>query len=72
MLWHVRLDHISRSYFEKAAKIIPELKNVKFEKDIADCEIRERSKMARKPCRPTTVRHRFNEPLRLIHTCDVR
>lgn len=29
LLWHCRLGHISRTYLEKSAKVLPELKNIK-------------------------------------------
>lgn len=66
LLWHYRLGHVSKSYLEKAAKLIPELKNVKFTKAITDCEVCARAKITRQPC--NTKRYQYNEPLKLIHT----
>ncbi len=66
MLWHIRLGHISRGYLEQAAKFIPELKNVKFNVSILDCEVCKKAKQVRFPS--LTERFRYTEPLRLIHT----
>ncbi len=37
--WHIRLSHLSRTYLIKATQYIPELKDVRFESNIQNCEI---------------------------------
>ena len=50
MLWHMRLDHASLNYLRKLKKICPELKDIKFEDSIKDCETCMLSKMVKQPC----------------------
>ncbi len=66
LLWHLRLGHVSRTYLEHASKTIPELKGVKFQNSITDCEVCKKAKMHRLPFK--TTRFRYDEPMRLIHT----
>ncbi len=66
LLWHYRLGHVSKSYLEKASKIVPELKGVKFSNVIIDCEACKLAKISREPC--NTVRYNYKEPMKLIHT----
>lgn len=66
LIWHYRLAHASKGYLEAAAKIIPELRGVKFDASITDCEICKRAKMRRVPSK--TVRYRFKVPLQLLST----
>ena len=66
LLWHIRLGHVSKTYLEKAAKIIPELRGVKFKNSIIDCEVCKLAKARKTPS--NTIRYRYNQPLKLIHT----
>ena len=49
MLWHYRLNHISKQDLQEAAKTIKEMKGVKFGNDIIDCETCRISKIRRNP-----------------------
>ena len=66
MLWHLRLGHSSKTYLDYAAKIIPELKNVRFPMEIIDCEDCKLAKSTHLP--NNTVRYRYEEALHCIHT----
>ena len=66
LIWHHRLAHVSKGYLETAAKMLPELKGVKFDIAFTECEICKKAKMKRVP--PNTVQHRYEEPLKLVHT----
>lgn len=66
LLWHYRLGHVSKSYLEQMSKINVELRNVKFTNDILECDICKRAKIVREPCK--SIRYKYDEPLRLIHT----
>lgn len=66
LMWHYRLIHLLKSYFEKAAKVVPELRNVKFDNSLLECEVCRNAKQVR--FLSTTVQSRFNEPLTLIHS----
>ena len=69
MLWHVRMGHASLPYLKKLQKLFPEnkdLKNVKFDERILDCEICMIAKMNKLPLK--TIRLRASEPLQIIHT----
>lgn len=65
-MWHIRLGHVSKTYLQTASKYIPELRNIKFENDIQDCEICFQAKTVKKGC--TTIRFKNTDPLKLIHT----
>ncbi len=65
-MWHVRLGHVSFTYLEKAAKLIPELKGIKFIKDSVKCETCTQAKQHKNPS--NTERYYYDTPLRLIHT----
>ncbi|CAB0001504.1 unnamed protein product, partial [Nesidiocoris tenuis] len=56
LLWHLRLNHASKSYLEKAAKCIQSLKNVKFNNNILDCSSCKMAKAKRKPCNDVRIR----------------
>ncbi len=66
LLWHVRLGHVSQQYLEQASKFIPELKGVKFNNAIRDCE----TCIKAKGCKKSSPNKRFRntKPLKLIHT----
>uniref|UniRef100_A0ABD2WAD9 Endonuclease n=2 Tax=Trichogramma kaykai TaxID=54128 RepID=A0ABD2WAD9_9HYME len=66
MLWHRRLGHASRDYLIKLQKQIEALKEVKFGKEILDCDICIMAKMERQPFENT--RTRSDTLLHTIHT----
>ena len=69
LLWHIHLGHCSKEYLIKLSKEVPELKGVKFEDDILDCEICKKAKMTKLPNKE--VRHTYDVPLHLVHTDTV-
>lgn len=66
MRWHIRLGHVSRQYLEEASKYINELKEIKFDKSVTDCDVCIQAKARKTSC--SSVRFRYIELLRLIHT----
>ena len=66
MRWHRRLGHISLDYLRRLKKNMKELKEVKFEDEIRDCEICILAKMERLPFKET--RDRATRQLERIHT----
>jgi hypothetical protein len=66
LLWHYRLNHISKQGLEEAAKTIKELKGVKFTNMIIDCDTCKMCKIQHKPS--NTTRDRCKKPLQLIHS----
>ncbi len=66
ILWHLRLNHASKTYLEAAAKFIPEMRGVKFTHEISECESCKLAKAKRKPC--NTSRTRATKPLERIHS----
>ena len=66
MLWHLRLGHASINYLKCLQKYHNELKNVKFEDSIKDCEVCKLAKMTKQPC--IEVRTRADNPLQRIHS----
>lgn len=66
MLWHKRLGHPSLSYLIIASKFIPELKNVKFTKNILGCEACILGKQTKTACKE--VRHKANRPLEIVNS----
>lgn len=53
-------------YLEITSKVIPNLKDVKFDSNIIDCEACKVAKIKRNPS--SKQRARSNKPLKLIHT----
>lgn len=49
--WHLRLNHVSKKYLEIAAKVVPELKGIKFGSEVLDCADCRRAKAKRQPCK---------------------
>lgn len=66
LMWHIRLGHASKTYLQIASKYIPELKNVKFDDIIQDCDVCYKAKAVKKSC--PSVRFINSEPLKLVHT----
>lgn len=66
LLWHLRLNHASKGYLQIAAKVIPEIKQVRFIPEILDCEACKLAKAKRKPY--LKERTRAEEPLQQIHS----
>lgn len=66
LLWHLRLNHASKSYLEAASKIIPCLKNIKFTDDIFDCVECKLGKISKQPS--NTTRCRRSKLLTLVHS----
>ena len=66
MLWHIRLGHVSLGYLRQLQKNCPDLKNVKFEESIKDCEVCILSKMEKQPFKE--IRSRAGKPLERIHS----
>ena len=66
MLWHMRLGHASLNYRRQLQKIHNELKDIKFDESIKDCEICILAKMEKQPF--TEIRTRADKPLYRIHT----
>ncbi len=65
LLWHCRLGHCSKTYLKKAAKYIPELKQINFDL-FGGCPTFICAKAVKKPS--LTTRYRFSVPLSLVHT----
>lgn len=66
LLWHYRLNHSSKMYLEIVSNVIPNLKGVKFDSNIINCEICNVAKIKQNPS--TEQRARSNKPLKLIRT----
>ena len=66
LLWHYRLNHISKEGLQEAAKTIKELKGVTFGNEIVDCETCKMGKIKRRPS--NTKRERRIDALALVHT----
>ena len=66
LLWHLRFNHASKRYLEMAAKIIPEMRGVKFGNKISDCEACKLGKGKHKPC--VEERHRSTKILDVVHS----
>ena len=69
MLWHVRLGHPSVEYLRKFQLAFPEekeLKGVKFDQTLDECEICKISKFNKLPF--SGIKTRANQPLQIIHT----
>lgn len=66
LLWHYRIEHVSKGYSEKAKSCIKELEKVRFTNTITDCEVCTRAKLVKQPC--NTKRYRYDAPFELIHT----
>lgn len=66
LLWHKRLNHISKGELEIAAKRIPCLKNVKFGSEIMDCFSCPQAKLNCLPYK--SKRFRYTSPMVLIHS----
>lgn len=66
LLWHYRLNHNSKTYLDIASKVIPNLKGVKFDSDIIDCEACRVAKIKRNPS--IQQRFRATKPLQIIHS----
>lgn len=66
ILWHLRLNHASKSYLELAAKIIPDLKGIKFTDEIENCLDCKLGKAKRKPFKEK--RKRATKALEIIHS----
>ncbi|KAK7575582.1 hypothetical protein V9T40_011868 [Parthenolecanium corni] len=66
MYWHNKLGHVSLTYLKQLSRKYTELKNVKFEKDILNCEICILAKMAKLPFKE--IRTRSDRPLQIIHS----
>ena len=66
LLWHLRLNHALEGYLEALAKFLPELKGVKFMKEILECTDCLVAKSKRKPCKEE--RHRVYCPLKRLHS----
>ncbi len=66
LLWHLRLNHASKGCLEIAAKVMSELRNVKFTKEIMDCEACKLAKAKQKPC--TKTRTRAERPLQRLYS----
>lgn len=65
MLWHVRLGHPSLEYLKKLQKLDENLKNVKFNENIKNCETCILAKLTKPPFSET--RTRAQKPLYMIH-----
>ena len=66
ILWHLRMNHASRSYLQVAAKFLPELKGVKFPLEIVDCEACIQAKQKKESF--SGVRSRAKRPLFRVHS----
>jgi len=66
ILWHKRLGHPSLGYLMTASKIFPELKNIKFTRNIMNCEACILAKQTRNPCKQ--VRHKATRPLQIVNS----
>ena len=66
MLWHMRIGHASIEYLRKLQKSQTELKDVKFDESIKECEICILAKMENLPFKE--IRTRASKPLERIHT----
>ncbi|KAK7574002.1 hypothetical protein V9T40_011193 [Parthenolecanium corni] len=66
MYWHNKLGHVSLTYLKQLSRKYTELKNVKFENDILNCEICILAKMAKLPFKE--IRTRSDRPLQIIHS----
>lgn len=56
VLWHKRLGHASLGYLLKACKFMPELKRVKFTKELLKCEECILPKQVRNACKDVRER----------------
>ena len=69
MLWHVRMGHASLAYLKELQKLFPDnkdLKSVKFDESIIECEVYMIAKSKKLPFKMTRLR--ASEPLRIIHS----
>ena len=66
ILWHIRLNHVSKNYLEAAKKFLPELKNVKVTDSILNCEDCHQANTLRKS--HTQVRHRAEKPFAVLYS----
>ncbi|KAK7605169.1 hypothetical protein V9T40_007027 [Parthenolecanium corni] len=66
MYWHVKLGHVSLTYLKQMSRIYADLKNVKFEIDIVNCETCILAKMSKLPFKE--IRARSDRPLQVIHS----
>ena len=66
MIWHLRLGHASQGYLNELVKNQTELKNIKIDDTIKDCETCKLAKASKKP-HPET-RTRADKPLGRIHS----
>ena len=66
ILWHLRLNHLSKMYLQLAAKILPELSGIKFTEEIENCEDCKLGKLKRKPFKE--MRLRATKILESIHS----
>lgn len=68
LLWHLRLNHVSKQYLISAKKFLPELKNVKVSDQVLQCEDCHQANTIRKS--HTQTRHRSDVPFATLH-CDL-